>query len=154
MTLHLRERTEEAARLYAETLQRNHELAEINARLESTQLQLIQSEKLASIGHLTAGIVHDVKNPFAVIMGMAEVLADDDTLDEATRHGLKIIRESAIKGNTIVSDLLKFSRQSQPEMRTLDLRETVQTSHAYDRLPDPPVSTRLRISRNPIDGHL
>ncbi|MBE0697882.1 MAG: HAMP domain-containing protein [Anaerolineaceae bacterium] len=128
MTLHLRERTEEAARLYAETLQRNRELAEINVRLESTQLQLIQSEKLASVGHLTAGIVHDVKNPFAVIMGMAEVLADDDTLDETMKHGLKTIRESAIKGNTIVSDLLKFSRQSQPEMRKLDLRDTVQTS--------------------------
>jgi two-component system NtrC family sensor kinase len=128
MTLHLRERTEEAARLYAESLQRNRELAEINARLESTQLQLIQSEKLASIGQLTAGIVHDVKNPFAVIMGMAEVLGDDDSLDETMKHGLKTIRDSAIKGNTIVSDLLKFSRQSQPEMRTMDLRETVQTS--------------------------
>lgn len=128
MTLHLRERTEEAARLYAETLQRNRELAEINARLESTQQQLIQSEKLAAVGHLTAGIVHDVKNPFAVIMGMAEVLADDDRLDETMKHGLKVIRESAVKGNNIVSDLLKFSRQSQPEMRVLDLRETVQTA--------------------------
>lgn len=128
MTIHLRERTEEAERLYTESLQRNRELAEINARLESTQLQLIQSEKLASIGHLTAGIVHDVKNPFAVIMGMAEVLADDENLDETMKHGLKTIRESAIKGNTIVSDLLKFARQSQPEMRTLDLRETVRTS--------------------------
>jgi two-component system NtrC family sensor kinase len=128
MTLHLRDRTEEAARLYAETLQRNKELKEINERLEATQLQLIQSEKLASIGQLTAGIVHDVKNPFAVIMGMSEVLAEDENLDEATRHGLKVIRESAVKGNTIVSDLLKFARQSKPEMRTMDLRETIQTS--------------------------
>ena len=128
MTLHLQERTEEAQRLYEETLQRNKELAEINARLEATQLQLIQSEKLASIGQLTAGIVHDVKNPFAVIMGMAEVLADDETMDAETKHGLKVIRESAIKGNTIVSDLLKFARQSHPEMRTMDIRETVQTA--------------------------
>jgi signal transduction histidine kinase len=128
MTLHLRERTEEAARYNAQILQRNRELKEINEKLEATQLQLIQSEKLASIGQLTAGIVHDVKNPFAVIMGMAEVLGDDDKLDEATRHGLKVIRESAVKGNTIVSDLLKFARQSRPEMRTMDLRETVQTS--------------------------
>ncbi len=128
MTLHLRDRTAEAARLYAETLQRNKELKEINERLEATQLQLIQSEKLASIGQLTAGIVHDVKNPFAVIMGMSEVLADDESIDEATRHGLKVIRESAVKGNTIVSDLLKFARQSKPEMRYLDLRETIQTS--------------------------
>jgi signal transduction histidine kinase len=128
MTDHLRERTEEAARLHAETLQRNRELAEINARLEATQIQLVQSEKLASIGQLTAGIVHDVKNPFAVIMGMAEVLADEESLDEATRHGLKVIRESAVKGNTIVSDLLKFARQSKAEKRELDIIETVKAS--------------------------
>lgn len=128
MTAQLRERTEEAERLYAETLQRNRELAEINARLESTQLQLIQSEKLAGIGQLTAGIVHDVKNPFAVIMGMAEVIAEDNTVNETTRHGLKVIRESAVKGNAIVSDLLKFARQSKPEMRMMDLRETVQAA--------------------------
>ena len=128
MTDHLRERTEEAERLYAETLQRNKELAEINARLESTQLQLIQSEKLAGIGQLTAGIVHDVKNPFAVIMGMAEVIAEDSSINDTTRHGLKVIRESAVKGNAIVSDLLKFARQSKPEMRMMDLRETVQAA--------------------------
>lgn len=128
MTHHLRERTEEASQLYDETLQRNRELAEINTRLESTQQQLIQSEKLAAVGQLTAGIVHDVKNPFAVIMGMAEILVDDGDLDETMKHGLKVIRESAVKGNNIVSDLLKFSRQSQPEMQALDLRETVQTA--------------------------
>jgi signal transduction histidine kinase len=128
MTQQLRERTEEAERLYAESLQRNRELKEINERLKATQLQLIQSEKLASIGQLTAGIVHDVKNPFAVIMGMAEVLGEDETLDPELKHGLKVMRESAIKGNTIVSDLLKFARQSQPELHQADLRETVRAS--------------------------
>jgi signal transduction histidine kinase len=128
MTSQLRERTEEAERLYAESLQRNRELKEINERLEATQLQLIQSEKLASIGHLTAGIVHDVKNPFAVIMGMAEVLGEDENLDAEMKHGLKVMRESAVKGNNIVSDLLKFARQSEPELRLGDMRETVQTA--------------------------
>lgn len=129
MTLHLRERTEEAERLYAESLKRNKELAETNARLKETQLQLIQSEKLAAIGQLTAGIVHDVKNPFGVVMGMAEFLSEEQDIDQATLlHGLKVIRESAIKGNRIVSDLLKFARQSQPEMRVMDLRETVEAS--------------------------
>ncbi len=128
MTLHLRERTEEAERLYGKSQQRNKELAETNARLEAAQLQLIQSEKLAAIGQLTAGIVHDVKNPFAVIMGMSEILAEDEQLDESILHGLKIIRESAVKGNTIVSDLLKFARQSKPEMRYGDLCETVKTA--------------------------
>ncbi len=128
MTLRLRERTAEAARLYAETVQRNKELADTNARLQAMQLQLIQSEKLAAVGQLTAGIVHDVKNPLAVIKGLAEVLQDDATITDETRHELQVIRESAEKANRIVSDLLKFARQSQPEMETHDLRETVEAS--------------------------
>ncbi len=128
MTLQLRQRTAETERLYEESLKRNKELAETNERLENAQMQLVQSEKLAAIGQLTAGIVHDVKNPFAVIMGMAEVLGEEESLDESTRHGLKVIRESAVKGNNIVSDLLKFARQSRPEMQTGDLRETVQAA--------------------------
>lgn len=128
MTMRLQERTEEAARLYAETVHRNKELADINARLQAMQLQLIQSEKLAAIGQLTAGIVHDVKNPLAVIKGLAEVLQDDATITDETRHELQVIRESAEKANRIVSDLLKFARQSQPEMETHDLRETVEAS--------------------------
>jgi signal transduction histidine kinase len=127
MTLRLRERTEEAARLYAEAIQRAKELAEINTRLQATQAQLVQSEKLASVGQLTAGIVHDVKNPLAVIKGLAEEIAEEPDLDEYAIDGLKTIRESASKANTIVTDLLKFARQSTPEMQKRDLRDTIES---------------------------
>jgi signal transduction histidine kinase len=128
MTLQLRERTDEAARLYAETVQRNTELAEINARLQSTQQQLVQSEKLAAVGQLTAGIVHDVKNPLTVIKGLAEALQDDPELKPYANTELALIRESAAKANQIVSDLLTFSRQSTPEMHQQDLKATVEAA--------------------------
>jgi len=128
MTLKLRERTAEAARLYDETLERNKELAEINARLQTTQAQLIQSEKLASVGQLTAGIVHDVKNPLATIKGLAEELSEEFGLDPTTRDQLKTIRDSASKASTIVTDLLKFARQSTPETQRRDMRETIESA--------------------------
>lgn len=128
MTMKLRERTAEAARLYAETVQRNKELADINARLQTAQQQLVQSEKLAAIGQLTAGIVHDVKNPLAVIKGLAEVMLDDPDHDAEERSWLANIRDNAAKANQIVSDLLKFARQSNLERTQRDLRETVQAS--------------------------
>ncbi|MBN2146058.1 MAG: HAMP domain-containing protein [Anaerolineales bacterium] len=128
MTEQLRERTSETERLYAETVQRNKELADINARLQQTQLQLIQSEKLAAIGQLTAGIVHDVKNPLAVIKGMAEVIGDEESLSEETRQGIRLMHESAVKANNIVTDLLKFARQTKPEMKVQDLRETIEAA--------------------------
>lgn len=128
MTQHLRERTDEAARLYAETMQRNTELAEINVRLQNAQQQLVQSEKLAAVGQLTAGIVHDVKNPLAVIKGMAESLQDEPGLEPYANKELALIRESATKANQIVSDLLTFSRQSTPEMQHQDLKATVEAA--------------------------
>lgn len=123
MTLQLRERTAETVRLYAEMVERNKELAVINARLQATQQQLIQSEKLAAVGQLTAGIVHDVKNPLAVIKGLAELLESEEDL--SSREEITIIRHSAEKANQIVSDLLKFARQDTPQMMWQDLRETV-----------------------------
>jgi len=128
MTLRLRDRTTEAARLYAETIERNKELADINARLQSTQAQLVQSEKLASVGQLTAGIVHDVKNPLAVIKGLAEELHGEIGLGSSTRAQLATIRDSASRASNIVTDLLKFARQSTPEMQRRDVRETIQSS--------------------------
>jgi signal transduction histidine kinase len=125
MTDRLRERTEEAARLYSESIGRNEELKEINQRLASAQAQLIQSEKLAAVGQLTAGIVHDVRNPLAVIKGLAEDLDEEPGLTDYTRDSLATIRASANQANSIVSDLLKFARQSEMEMRHQDLRDSV-----------------------------
>jgi two-component system NtrC family sensor kinase len=129
MTFKLRERTAEAARLYAESLRRNRELADANAKLQAAQQQLIQSEKLAAIGQLTAGIVHDVKNPLAVIVGMADELRTDANVDpQLLQECLATMRDSAWRASTIVSDLLKFARQSTPEMKRQDLGATLSTA--------------------------
>lgn len=128
MTINLKDRTEEAERLYAEALQRNKELAEINEKLESTRMQLVQSEKLASVGQLTAGIVHDVKNPLAVIMGMTEFMLDEEELSPDLKHEIQTMHNSAVKGNQIVSDLLTFARQSTPDLIERDLRDTVESA--------------------------
>jgi two-component system NtrC family sensor kinase len=135
MTMRLRERTAEANNLYDEAIQRNQELADTNERLRSTQEQLIQSEKLAAIGQLTAGIVHDVKNPLTVIKGVAELLLTEDNLDDELRSEISLMRESAVKANNIVTDLLKFSRQSKPDLEVHDMRETVEAALRLTAFP-------------------
>jgi two-component system NtrC family sensor kinase len=127
MTVNLRERTAEAARLYTETVQRNKDLAEANAKLQMAQQQLVQSEKLAAVGQLTAGIVHDVKNPLAIIIGLAEEVPEHNQLDDFTRASLHTISESGRRANKIVSDLLKFAREATPDLARQDFRETVET---------------------------
>lgn len=128
MTGRLRERTAEIKQLYQEAVDRSETLADINARLQNTQNQLVQSEKLAAVGQLTAGIVHDVKNPLAVIKGLAEILQEEDNLQPFMREQLTNIRDNASRANAIVNDLLTFARQSTPEMQVRDIRETVRAS--------------------------
>lgn len=128
MTTKLQERTAEAERLYAETVERNRQLAEANEQLQLMQQQLIQSEKLSSIGQLTAGIVHDVKNPLAVIKGLAELLLDEPGLSADAVEQLRDIRTHAVKANQIVSDLLTFARQSTPYAEMRDLRGTIEAA--------------------------
>lgn len=125
MTVQLRERTDEAKTLLDESIQRNRELAEINSRLREMQMQLVRSEKLAAIGQLTAGIVHDVKNPLAAIQGMTDILRRDASLPGGARQDITVIHDSAIKATKIVTDLLKFARQAPPELKPQDLREAV-----------------------------
>ncbi len=156
MTLRLRERTQEAKNLYQEAIERNQELVRTNEQLRDTQLQLIHSEKMAAVGQLTAGIIHDVKNPIAVIKGFAELLLEDPRLEPDVKKQVKAMRESAIKANRIITDLLTFSRQSEPEMRESNLVETVDAAlrmtnflaresqiHLVTELPSEPVVMRF-----------
>ncbi|MBL8095239.1 MAG: HAMP domain-containing protein [Anaerolineales bacterium] len=155
MTERLAERTHEAERLHGETAERARQLEDSNQRLRQAQQQLVQSEKLASIGQLTAGIVHDVKNPLAVIKGIAELVQiEDPGLSAFAREQIGLIRDNASHANAIVSDLLMFARQSTPKWQHQDLRETVQAAlrlteylmrqagvRSIADLPDVPVMT-------------
>jgi signal transduction histidine kinase len=128
MTFRLRKRTAQATQLHAEAVRRSEELAEANVRLQQAQQQLVQSEKLASVGQLAAGIVHDIKNPLAVITGLTEELQENTGKESALTSPLNQIRENAVRASGIVTDLLKFARQSNPEMRYQNIWDTVRTA--------------------------
>lgn len=127
MTSRLGKRTAQVVTLYNEALERSEELHRANTRLQQAQQKLVQSEKLASVGQLTAGIVHDVKTPLAVIRGLAEE-AQEEMGPALIQESLATIREQATRANTIVTDLLKFARQSNPEKRYQDICDTVQAA--------------------------
>ncbi len=128
MTERLQMRTDEAERLYAEAIERNRQLAEMYERLQAAQRQLVQSEKLAAVGQLAAGIVHDVKNPLGVIKGLAEELLEDPLEGAGAIEAYRQIRDNATRANSIVTDLLVFARQSTTAMSRRDLRETIEGS--------------------------
>ena len=80
--------------------------------LASTQQMLIQSEKLASMGQLAAGVAHEVNNPLGVVLMYAHILLDECPTDAKLFNDLTLIVEQADRCKKIVANLLDFARQN------------------------------------------
>jgi two-component system sensor histidine kinase PilS (NtrC family) len=73
-----------------------------------------QQLKLASLGRLTAGIAHEVRNPLGAISHAAQLLDESDELAETDRRMIEIIRQNSRRVNEVVESILKLSRQDSP----------------------------------------
>ncbi|HPE35348.1 MAG TPA: [Fe-Fe] hydrogenase large subunit C-terminal domain-containing protein [Bacteroidales bacterium] len=89
------------------------ELNESNKQLASTQQALRQSEKLASMGQLSAGIAHELNNPLGVITVYSNILKEEAPEDDPIRKDLDLIAEQAERCKKIVGGLLNFARKNQ-----------------------------------------
>lgn len=109
--------------------QRTSELQEANRKLEATFAQLVMSEKLATVGEITAGVAHEINNPVAVIQGNLEIIRaslDADTAAELEMQ-IDLIDAQTHRINIIVGKLLNFTRPGDmSDVATqLDVRDAV-----------------------------
>jgi iron only hydrogenase large subunit-like protein/nitrogen-specific signal transduction histidine kinase len=99
------------------TIEKLHKLVDelnlSNEKLASAQMALKQSEKLATMGQLSAGIAHELNNPLGVITMYSNILRDEAPLDAAIRKDLELIVEQASRCKNIVGGLLNFARKNQ-----------------------------------------
>jgi signal transduction histidine kinase len=93
--------------------------------LQRLQAQMVQTEKLVSLGQLAAGAAHEINNPLTAILGYSDLLADDASLPEKTRCVASKIRDQARRTKTLVGNLLSFARQVPAERTLLDLNTVV-----------------------------
>jgi two-component system, NtrC family, sensor kinase len=92
------------------------------AALKEHQQRLVESEKLAGIGRLAAGVAHEINNPLAVILGYARLL--ERGADDAARADLAVIEQETLRAREIVAGLLDLSRpQEPPPADPVDLRQ-------------------------------
>ena len=112
------------------------QLSESNRQLESTQEQLMHSERLASMGQLAAGVAHELNNPLGVVLLYAHLLCDEAGEDSGIRKELALISDQATRCKRIVSDLLDFARENKLLLEQISVEELIKRSLAG--LPMPP----------------
>lgn len=113
--------------------------------LKRLQAQLVQTEKLVSLGQLAAGAAHEINNPLAAILGFSDLLADDETLPQKARATASKIREQARRTKTLVGNLLSFARQVPPERTLLDINTVVSNAVQLRALDMRSPSTRIEM---------
>ncbi|MGE3467249.1 MAG: sensor histidine kinase [Pyrinomonadaceae bacterium] len=114
-------------------LRKARERAERNAEekrkaydeLQTTFQQLLQAEKLTSLGELSAGIVHEVRNPLASIKGAIEILEDELTDDSPRREFVGLAKGEIDRLDRLVGEFLRFARPTEPSKTPTDLNEIV-----------------------------
>lgn len=82
-------------------------------QLKQFQEQLIQSQKMESLGKLAGGVAHEINTPLGVILGYAQLLQEDVPAESQLRADLQTIEKQAKVCRKIVADLLGFSRQAE-----------------------------------------
>jgi len=143
-TLHARagrQIVEARAAMAEELVQANHDLQEANRKLNETQTQLIQNEKMASLGQLVAGIAHEINNPLAFVVNNLFIVENglDSLVPEIEPHlsepslmklrkartRLGEMREGLDRVKELVLDLRTFSRLDEGEFQFVDVVETI-----------------------------
>jgi two-component system NtrC family sensor kinase len=112
------------------------DLALTNEKLSSMKQALKQSEKLAHMGQLSAGIAHELNNPLGVVIMYSNILLEESKPGEPFSEDLKLIVEQAARCKKIVGGLLNFARKNQVNHQLVSIKELVNHSLESLIIPD------------------
>jgi signal transduction histidine kinase len=104
------------------------ERLQMEDQVEKARLQVVQSDKLASLGRMAAGLAHELNNPLTGIMVFAELLKESLPEEDPARDDLAGILEDVERCQEIVRGMLDYSRQSDIRQEDLDLNQVVEDS--------------------------
>ncbi|MEW6408816.1 MAG: histidine kinase dimerization/phospho-acceptor domain-containing protein, partial [Nitrospirota bacterium] len=141
----------ESRRKLAELLEslegKNIELRTAYERLKETQRYLTESERLASIGKMAAGLAHEIRNPLGAISNSLGVLQRYSSLSKDDRELLDIIEKEADRLNKLVEDFLSFSKPLQLNREEANIHELIDETISILKL-DRRLMTGLTINKS------
>jgi len=96
------------------------------AELQAIQAHLIQSEKLAAVGKLAAGVAHEINNPLTGILTNSSLMLEDLDPDHPWRDDIQTIVSETLRCRNIVKGLLDFARQTKPQRTLIDMNDVAE----------------------------
>lgn len=125
------------------------DLEKANRELKEKQTELIESEKMAALGHLAGGIVHEVKNPLTGIVGYSQMLLrnlkegkkDPDVIEK----GLAVIEKQGQRCMGILRNLLEFSRRKPSRMKSVNVNQVIEEALAIMAYHIEPGKTKIEV---------
>ncbi|MEO8351500.1 MAG: ATP-binding protein [Chthoniobacteraceae bacterium] len=116
-----------------------HRLQRTADELKTAQMQLIQAEKIESLGRLASSVAHEVKNPLGVIqMGLDFLGGHLENADADIKRTLELMEEAVARADSVIFDMLDFSRTQEVRMISCDVNDIVHSvvrmlKHEFDR---------------------
>ncbi len=119
-------------------------LEKANIDLKKAQNDIINAEKLASVGRLSAGIAHEIGNPISIVLGYLELLRQDDITEDERKDFIKRAENEINRINSIIRQLLDLSRPStNMDMRAVAVHEIIHD--IADVLKFQPAMSKIKI---------
>ncbi len=106
----------------------NHQVIKRTQELKDAQMQLIQAEKMKSIGRLAAGVAHEVKNPLAIIQMGSDFLSHEIKGNEVAGDVIKDIDDAVHRADSVIRGLLDFSRDEKLNRKPLNINKIIENS--------------------------
>lgn len=126
-------------------------MQQIEEDLEQTHNMLMQSEKMAGLGRLAAGVAHEINNPMSGIMLYSNLIQEELEEGHPANEDLKTIINEAERCKVIVADLLEFSHQTSYEMALIDLNEVI--GKTLTVIQNQPLFQNITINKK-LENHL